>query len=150
MVAIHLHYASQGPGYYSVYLDEISDDAQLFSGDIFTNVEQFSFWIEWNSEAPSQSPYNTLLPTRLMTSEPTDSSFSMGDKISLDILRPVQEEPESTSGNIPFGFDDTMDISKRPRIGPRNHRSSTSNERISYRSHSFFALIIMSAIIYIF
>ena len=149
---IFSYFAWQGPGYYSVYLDEISDDALLFSGDIFTDVEQFSFVIEWNSEAPSQSPYNSQLPTRLMTTEPTDSSFKMGEKISLDILRPIKQEPESTSGKILPGLDDMMDISKpgKPRIGPRNHGTSTSNEKISHRSHSFSALIIMSAIIYFF
>eukprot|EP00560_Eucampia_antarctica_P004043 CAMPEP_0197842040 /NCGR_PEP_ID=MMETSP1437-20131217/46519_1 /TAXON_ID=49252 ORGANISM="Eucampia antarctica, Strain CCMP1452" /NCGR_SAMPLE_ID=MMETSP1437 /ASSEMBLY_ACC=CAM_ASM_001096 /LENGTH=567 /DNA_ID=CAMNT_0043451873 /DNA_START=664 /DNA_END=2367 /DNA_ORIENTATION=+ len=131
-----------GPGYYKVYLDEVSSDNLLFGGDLYSSKEQYNFVIEWPSESLSEAPHETNFPVTEMTDYPTKSPLTPKKKIALELLRPqkiTQLESLSDSGtNIDNIKDDPP------------HRVSTSIANMRQRSYALLlGLQIISTILFL-
>lgn len=88
-----------GPGFYNVYLE----GDLLFGGDIYTNLEEYVFTIEWPTSAPtitdtsSSTMSPTMSPYYSSTSFPTSTLRHQNVKIDFNLLRPPTLEKEEKS-----------------------------------------------------
>lgn len=103
-----------GPGYYKVYLDEVTDDALLFGGDLYLNKEQYNFQITWPDVAPAEVLIEMNPPTVVVTDYPTTFLQVVKKKSDLEeLLKPFEDTKEALS-DIRLTLDE--DIVETPYI----------------------------------
>ena len=109
------------------------EDDILFGGDIYTNMEEYIFTIEWPTSAPTTGGMDTpLSTTKTPTMTPYDSSTGFptstirhqNAKVDFNLLRPPSYEKEEKSS---IGTDKPPKRNSQDDTNDNNHSPTPSS-----------------------